>query len=75
MNLMLKGLLENIDNLHLDELFKLEQIIINAIKNRTILGTNDIEKQKDWKNDFLSISAWKIKEKDVKLKSWKIKEF
>ncbi len=34
-----------------------------------------IDKQDDWKNDFLSVSQWKISEDEIRMKSWPLEEF
>ena len=38
-------------------------------------GIPPIDKNDDWKNDFLSVSQWKITEEDIRMKSWPIQEF
>jgi len=34
-----------------------------------------IDKQDEWKKDFLSVGKWNIKEEEIRIPSWKIEEF
>ena len=48
---------------------KVEIIIIPYIK------TSPTDRVGDWRDDFLSVSQWKISEDEIRMKSWPLQEF
>lgn len=34
-----------------------------------------LDKNDDWKDDFLSVSQWEVSEDEIRIKSWPLKEF
>jgi hypothetical protein len=48
---------------------KVEIIVMPYIK------TSPVDRTGDWKDDFLSVSQWKISEDEIRMKSWPLQAF